>query len=55
MFYSIEEIKKDCLNNPTEFNQGYIQALYDEGLIDIIIYDELNDIIDNSPYNRISW
>jgi hypothetical protein len=54
MFYSIEEIKNDCLNNPTEFNQGYIQALYDEGLIDIIIYDELNDIIDNSPYNRIS-
>jgi len=54
MFYSIEEIKNDCLNNPTEFNQGYIQALYDEGLIDITIYDELNDIIDNSPYNRIS-
>ena len=46
------ELKDDCETNPTQFNLGYIQALYDWGIIVREQYHELTDLIENSNEYR---
>jgi len=46
--FDYEELKLDCETNPTQFNLGYVQALYDRDIITREEYWELTDLIENS-------
>ena len=45
---SFKELKQDCKTNPTQFNLGYIQAMYDTMNITQKQYYTLTDLIENS-------
>lgn len=47
MKFKYSNVKKMCEDFPTEFNSGYILALFHNNIISLIQFNELRDIIEN--------